>query len=294
MESQPRFPRKWPALGIVLISILLPFFFAAFFISTEEDILSGKLRTAIIIGELFVILPSLLYILRKDLSMQSVYRLRSIRENTWLWCVVIGVSVSVLGDELDRLISLVFDPPEWLTQSMEFFRIDSGLDFIVLIGGVVVVAPITEELLFRGFLQTTLEHRERNVTRAILLTALAFAILHMNTWWVIQIYLFGLVLSYFSWRTQSVAPGMLAHMSINATSVFLGNLHLRDQLEWYELGGHVSPIWIAVSILGIYYGFRQLNAAYPLSSRVSDTIPPQEHTDSGLEEYDSSDMINRQ
>ena len=274
MNSTERFPRKWPALGIVLLSILLPFFFASLFITSEDDLLSGKLRTLIIIGELFVIIPSLIYIHRKEFPLRSVYRIRNIDRSVGLWGLIIGVGISIIGDELDRLISIFFTPPEWLTQSLEFFRISNGLDFLILIGGVAVIAPLTEELLFRGFLQTTLEYREQNVTRAILLTALAFALLHSNIWWIVQIYLFGLVLSYFSWRTQSILPGFFIHMGINATSVLLGNLDLQGKLDWYTLGNHVSPIILALACLGAFYGVQHITDKYPLNSRVSDTILP--------------------
>jgi hypothetical protein len=94
----------------------------------------------------------------------------------------------------------------------------------------------------------------------------------MNTFWVVQIYIFGMVLSYYSWRSQSVFPGILIHTGINGTSILLTNLEINNQLGWYEIGEHVSPVWIAFSAFAVYYGFKSLTETYPLETRHSDTI----------------------
>jgi hypothetical protein len=81
-----------------------------------------------------------------------------------------------------------------------------------------------------------------------------------------------MVLSYYSWRSQSVFPGILIHTGINGTSILLTNLEINNQLGWYEIGEHVSPVWIAFSAFAVYYGFKSLTETYPLETRQSDTI----------------------
>lgn len=272
MEEFPRFPKKWTAFGIVLVSIILPFFFAAFFIKDPQSLVEGKGQAFIFVGEALIILPSIFYARRKGYNMKILFRLRMVPGIVILWAILSGLGISILADELDRLLTLVFTPPDWLTQSMDLFHISSIWDLLLMVGGVAVVAPISEELLFRGFLQTTLEFREQDATKAILITALAFALLHLNTWWIVQIYLFGVVLSYFSWRSQSVLPGMFIHMTINGFSLAFSNLTEQEQVGWYELGGHVSPIWLLVAAAALYFGIKKLNAFFPLEERQSETI----------------------
>ena len=67
---------------------------------------------------------------------------------------------------------------------------ESTLGLLFLFLAVVVMAPIGEEVVFRGFLQSFRE-QWKDVTRAVLITSLFFAMIHFNPYWTIQIYLLG-------------------------------------------------------------------------------------------------------
>jgi membrane protease YdiL (CAAX protease family) len=85
----------------------------------------------------------------------------------------------------------------------------------------VTLAPLMEELFFRGFLYPVLA-RGLGLPIAIFLTALGFAALHgaqLGFSWgpVLVIFMVGLVLSLVRAKTNSVAAGLLIHMAYNAT-----------------------------------------------------------------------------
>jgi membrane protease YdiL (CAAX protease family) len=85
----------------------------------------------------------------------------------------------------------------------------------------VTLAPLMEELFFRGFLYPVLA-RGIGVPIAIFVTALAFALLHggqlMFSWGpVLVIFLVGLVLTIVRAKKNSVAAGVLIHMAYNGT-----------------------------------------------------------------------------
>jgi len=85
----------------------------------------------------------------------------------------------------------------------------------------VTLAPLMEELFFRGFLYPVLARR-LGVTFAVFITALAFASLHgaqlLFSWGpVLVIFLVGLVLTIVRAKTNSVAAGVLVHMAYNGT-----------------------------------------------------------------------------
>jgi membrane protease YdiL (CAAX protease family) len=85
----------------------------------------------------------------------------------------------------------------------------------------ITLAPLMEELFFRGFLYPVVA-RGIGVPLAVLLTALAFALLHgaqlMFSWGpVLVIFLVGLVLTMVRAKTNSVAAGVLLHMAYNGT-----------------------------------------------------------------------------
>jgi uncharacterized protein len=85
----------------------------------------------------------------------------------------------------------------------------------------VTLAPLMEELFFRGFLYPVLARR-LGLPVAVFLTALGFALLHgaqlMFSWGpVLVIFLVGMILTMVRARTNSVSAGVLIHMAYNAT-----------------------------------------------------------------------------
>ena len=85
----------------------------------------------------------------------------------------------------------------------------------------VTLAPLMEELFFRGFLYPVLARR-LGLPIAVFLTALGFALLHVaqlgRAWGpVLVIFLVGIVLTTVRAKTNSVAAGVLIHMAYNGT-----------------------------------------------------------------------------
>jgi membrane protease YdiL (CAAX protease family) len=92
--------------------------------------------------------------------------------------------------------------------------------FIGFAAIVVVVAPIAEELLFRGVGYGLLERFGR--VTAILLVGLAFALTHGLVAGFPVIAVFGTGLAYLRARTESIYPCMLLHASFNAFGLAVG------------------------------------------------------------------------
>lgn len=82
---------------------------------------------------------------------------------------------------------------------------------------VVVITPIGEETLFRGFLFRGWLHTQRDAWPVIVLTALMFALVHIQyDWYVIgQVFTFGLLLGWMRWASGSTVLTMLLHGLIN-------------------------------------------------------------------------------
>jgi membrane protease YdiL (CAAX protease family) len=85
----------------------------------------------------------------------------------------------------------------------------------------VTLAPLMEELFFRGFLYPVLARRI-GLPVAVFVTALAFALLHgaqlMFSWGpVLVIFLVGIVLTLVRAKRDSVAASLLIHMAYNGT-----------------------------------------------------------------------------
>lgn len=84
---------------------------------------------------------------------------------------------------------------------------------------IVIMAPIVEELLFRGAIQGHLLRQWKHPAGAIVLSSLIFGLVHGN--WVQAPFAFvtGLALGWMYYRTGSLLPGMLMHFVNNGTAV---------------------------------------------------------------------------
>jgi membrane protease YdiL (CAAX protease family) len=99
--------------------------------------------------------------------------------------------------------------------------------------GALLVAPLFEELMFRGFMLRALRERGVARERAVLTSALRFAALHLPGWLAHRgldpgmlgsfagIAFFGVVVGYLAWRTASLWPAILLHVTNNALSTGL-------------------------------------------------------------------------
>ncbi|HEY9686361.1 MAG TPA: type II CAAX endopeptidase family protein [Coleofasciculaceae cyanobacterium] len=83
----------------------------------------------------------------------------------------------------------------------------------------ILMAPVLEEVVFRGFVQTTF-HKISTPVRSVIFTCLLFLLFHGTYYEKIQalvyVLLLGLVLGYWRERTQSIIPGVIGHLFNNA------------------------------------------------------------------------------
>jgi membrane protease YdiL (CAAX protease family) len=101
----------------------------------------------------------------------------------------------------------------------EFFHTPAEAWALAVFG--VTLAPLMEELFFRGFLYPVLARR-LGVTAGVLLTSLGFALIHadqLGKAWapVFVVFLVGVALTVVRAVTKSVAAGVLMHCAYNGT-----------------------------------------------------------------------------
>src|SRR5262249_16987019 len=78
----------------------------------------------------------------------------------------------------------------------------------------VVVAPISEEIVFRGFLFRGWAVSRLGIAGTIFLTSLVFAAMHTQYDWfvLLQVFVFALLLAVVRWRTGSTTIAIVLHM----------------------------------------------------------------------------------
>jgi membrane protease YdiL (CAAX protease family) len=194
---------------------------------------------------------------------------------------LLGVAVCLLGagvllSEADNVLRALLPMPQWLQQVFEDLFVSEGRllprSFLL-----VIVAPVTEELLFRGIILRGLLSRHRPAA-AVTLTALLFAALHMNPWQFPSALFLGVIFSWFYLRTGSLALCVLAHAIANG-------LALLFTLLPFDIPGMTGPPdyatvvfqpwWLDASGAGVLVaGFWIFRRATPPSSGTAEGPKP--------------------
>ena len=80
-----------------------------------------------------------------------------------------------------------------------------------------LLAPLSEEIVMRGaILKELLKSEKLGVWPAITISALMFALIHMNPAQMPHAFLIGLLLGWMYWRTVSILPGVAYHWANNS------------------------------------------------------------------------------
>jgi membrane protease YdiL (CAAX protease family) len=211
-------------------------------------------------GLIFIVVP-VIYVRQKKYDIVSLFRLKPVSNEVIQYSILIGLTIGVVGDELDRLIQIIIPMPEFLEELLKVMIAQNTLDWVLLILGTVVIASIVEEIIFRGFLQVTLE-RKGDVTRAVILSSLSWALIHANPFWAVQIFVMGIIIGFLAWRTDSVIPGIIAHGLNNLASLIFINYEIDTFTSWYLTGDHVNPIILIPSLLILIFSIRQITRIY--------------------------------
>ena len=110
--------------------------------------------------------------------------------------------------------------PDSVVQDLQpfagFMRSDLALLAAVVIG---IGAPLSEEMLFRGFLQSALAKTRIGYFGASLVTTMGWTALHAGYTpaGLVEVFLIGLLLSWLLWRTGNLWVTIVCHAAYNLT-----------------------------------------------------------------------------
>ena len=158
-----------------------------------------------------------------------------------LLAMTLGLIIVI--SELDNVLQRFLPVPDWFTEMLAELGLGQGFalgTFIVL----VIVAPLTEEPLFRGILLHGFA-RNYGAGWAIFGTALLFGAIHLNPWQFVGAFLLGLAFGWWTVRTGSILPALLGHALNNGMVVFAADV-LQTEIQGFnawEEGVHAHQPW---------------------------------------------------
>lgn len=107
-----------------------------------------------------------------------------------------------------------------------------------------IIAPITEEMVFRGFVLKNLSRA--NQWFGITASAFFFALWHQNIPQGILAFLTGILLGYVTIKYNSIFPAIIIHMSVNTVSTLLSFTAELNEI----VAGLASMMWLLVVGVG--------------------------------------------
>ncbi len=119
---------------------------------------------------------------------------------------------------------------------------------------ITIMAPLVEELLFRGAIQGHLLRKGMKPSNAILIASAVFGIVHMNPIQIPFAFAIGLIFGWLYYRTGSVVPGMIGHFINNSIATIQMALLSEEELntktiEWLGEGPTYALFAISLAVM---------------------------------------------
>ena len=182
-----------------------------------------------------------------------------IRTRPWtvlFWCVIATLGSLIPSSWLQELMP---ELPNTAEKAFDLVLKDRWGYFIVGL-----LAPLSEELVFRGAILRELLKWKENPWIGIIISAMLFSLVHMNPVQMPHAFLVGILLGWLYYRTDSIIPGVIWHWVNNTIAYVMYNLTNPDEtlLEYF---GSQQRVLMAVGFSLMIF----LPAIYQLNQRLS-------------------------
>lgn len=175
---------------------------------------------------------------------------------SWTLMVLCAIGTIAFSVIVEPLINLLPPMPDFLENALKTLS-DGPLVPSFLAAS--IFAPFFEEWLCRGMVMRGLLHHTKPAT-AIIVSAVFFAVIHLNPWQAIPAFILGCVFGLVYYKTGSLKLTMLMHFANNTFSILISRLPefqgkdsldqvITDQLSY----GLVYASCLAISAYLLYY-----------------------------------------
>lgn len=180
-------------------------------VAMTEDVYSNLNLILIIAGCLTILLLWIVFRCRKKkLLAETGIRTFSIKYVPVIALLGIGLAAVVtfvLGMLPEEMLEAYAEESQYITGS------DTGITLTVILSNM-IIAPVVEELIFRGLILSRLK-RAVPVVWAVVISSAIFGLAHGQIIWMAYAFVLGVVLSVVAIRTESVAAAILLHAVFN-------------------------------------------------------------------------------
>ena len=262
-------PIPSPAAGIGLYVIVLLVHISSILLLNALNL---SQNVVLIVTPTLMLLLTVVTAIRLRVDLRETLLLRLPSGTDFIMAFPLAISFFILGDQLSLLTEELFALPEEIAQeTRRMMQARTPVEWLLKIGTIGVGAAVSEELMFRGFIQMSFL-RAMSRSRAVLWTSFLFMVIHFLP--IPTIAAAGIVLGFIALATRSIVVPIIVHFTNNVAGLLLINLADLDTLG--------EPLWIppgillpALAIFGLTcaYYFRRMDPEPDLP------LEPERHAD---------------
>lgn len=263
------YPRLGQALVVLVMLLVVQTIFFAMVAVVGGAFGLGVSQSALTIGVVNLLAFSAVVYWgwrRTGVSWRSVFPLVGFPVGLLLPIGLVVLGGSVVLSEIDNLFRTVLPVS---ASVVEFFESLGTEEAGLLVSSfvLVMVAPVTEEFLFRGLILRGLR-RHHSARWAIVISALMFGLSHMNPWQFFPTFFGGLLLAWLTLETGTLWPAILTHAANNALSSWVPSF--LPEIPGYSSGLSeevtLQPLWfdfagLSVLAVGLWLVLRMIRSA---------------------------------
>lgn len=213
-------------------------------IGTDQEASTLLRATQVLVAQTTGQLPAVLYFLIRaaryphGLRRVGAIPRKPVRDLRWGVLALLAAAPLVMGTILVVQIVNAYFGHEAPTIGHDMLNMllasDSPLGSALIICSAVLVAPVVEEVIFRGLIQSVLVEWFGQPMRwgVVLLAALVFALIHFGSvpaearvQVILGLFVLGVILGWLYERTGSLWPSIIVHVGFNALNVCLAFLN---------------------------------------------------------------------
>ncbi len=152
-----------------------------------------------------------------------------------LMAVVATGVMTAINDLIIKLITLVHKTPENQIPVQVLEKSTEPAQRVVFALAAIVLAPLVEEILFRGILYPLLKHRGYP-RLALWGTSLLFAAIHVHLATFVPLFVFGVILVWIYERTDTLLAPILTHATFNTINflLFINQSQIEQWLKRFQ------------------------------------------------------------
>jgi len=194
---------------------------------------------------------------------ETVLEFKGLKWKRILLLFAMGMGAAVFFSALITVVPFPQGLMESYRSSSNGFR--EGNDRLLAWLSVIVLAPATEEIVFRGFLLGRLLEGFK-VQTAIGISAVVFALCHVSALWMVYAGLMGLMLAWVVIKEDNLAYSIVLHMGFNASVI---PVQIINTVCGYEAGvsagkGPVALLGAAAAGIFVYTLSQYRKAELPI------------------------------